>query len=132
MKKSFSCVCFALLLLAIPSGLLSAQDVDISGTWVGATYIPDMPEPDEITLILEKDNGGYLGTISDMMGMADDAECEEIVFEDKTLSFIIQVFTGYEFLEISVTLTIDGNSMSGTWQAQDGSMGDIELERVFE
>jgi len=37
---------------------------DLSGTWVGWTEVPNVG-PDEVTLVLNKTEKGYNGTISD-------------------------------------------------------------------
>ncbi|MGB2906657.1 MAG: hypothetical protein WBB73_06135 [Candidatus Aminicenantaceae bacterium] len=77
MKKIISFAILGAFLLAAPVILL-AQDVDITGTWVGETYVPDATEPDQLTLVFAKKDGKWGGTFSDTQGYASEAECEEI------------------------------------------------------
>lgn len=116
-------------LLAFSSGISFSQEVDITGTWKGETEVPDAPEPDKLTLIIEKTEGKYTGTITDSMGMLQDAKCEDIELKDNTLTLNFLVFTGEEYLRIYTTLTVEGDKMSGYWETEDGSSAAIELER---
>ena len=127
--KRKSLLVMAIFLLMSSLVVFAAVGLDISGTWVGSAEVPNAGEPDGITMVLEKKEGSYTGTISDSMGMVSDAELEELSFEDNVLSFNFSVDTGADFLKIEVSLTVDGDSMSGAWQGEDGSSGSIELKK---
>jgi len=128
MKKIYLFFLTTLLLMA-PFVNLFALSQDISGTWVGSTEVPGMEEADELTMVIVKSEGSYSGTISDSMGMAQDAEMNDISFEDKTLTFDFSVDTGEEIMTVSVSLEVDDDTMSGHWQAEDGSTGSIEMSK---
>ncbi len=102
----------------------------MSGTWEGTTEVPDAIEPDTVTLVLEKTDSGYSGTVNDLMELAQNAEIEDVEFKDNTLTFNITVWTGEGYLKVYLTLTVEGDKMSGHWEAEDGSYAPIELKRV--
>ncbi len=129
MKKATSFMALLAFLLAFSSGISFSQQVDITGTWKGETEVPDAPEPDKLTLIIEKTEGKYTGTILDSMGMLQEEKCEDIELKDNTLTFKFNVFTGEEYLSVYTTLTVEGDKMSGYWETEDGNSAAIELER---
>ncbi len=124
-------VTFAALLvfLLVSSGWMLAQEIDISGTWVGETYVPDAPEPDQLTLVFAKKDGKWTGTFSDTMGYASEAECEGIKIEDHSLTFHFDISDGYEVQTIYVSLRIEGDSMTGAWESEIGDGAEIKLEK---
>ena len=69
MRKTVCLMALAAFLLAAPAAIL-AQDVDITGTWIGETYVPDASEPDQLTLVFAKKDEKWTGTFSDTMGYA--------------------------------------------------------------
>lgn len=129
MKKTESILVLFAFLLAFGSGISYGQEMDLSSTWVGETEVPDMAEPDVLTLVIEEVDGKYHGTISDSMGMLADAECKELELEENELAFNFEVFTGAEYMIVYVTLTVEGDNMSGYWETADGSSGAVDLER---
>lgn len=129
MKKAASFLSLALFILAICNGILLCQQVDLSGTWIGETEVPDAFEPDKVTLILEKTNGQYTGTVTDSMGMALEAELEDIEFENNELKANFIIFDGYEYTRIYFVLTVEGDTMKGRWESEGGDSAPIELQR---
>ncbi|UCC39864.1 MAG: hypothetical protein JSV96_19160 [Candidatus Aminicenantes bacterium] len=129
MRKTTSFMTLFVFLLVFSSGISFSQEVDISGTWKGETEVPDAPEPDKLTLVIEKIEGGYTGTITDSMGMLQEEKCEDIELKDNTLTLNFNVFTGEEYMRDYVTMTVKGDKMSGYWESEDGGSGEVELER---
>ena len=129
MKKAISIFALAAFVLVTASGLVYGQEVDLSGTWIGETEVPDAIDPDEMTLVLKKENGEYTGRITDSMGMLDNTECEDIEFKDNKLTFNIEVDTGTEYLRVYLTLKVEGDTMTGYWEAEDGSTGAVEMKK---
>ena len=129
MKKTASALTLFVFLLALSGGMSFSQQVDLSGTWVGPTEVPDAPEPDMLTLVLKKEEGTYSGTITDSMGMLQNTEIEDVEFKDNTLTFTFQVDTGGEYLSVTTSLTLKGDKMSGYWETDDGNSATVELER---
>ena len=130
MKRTASLLAMIAFFLILSYGISFCQEVDLSGTWEGTTEVPDAPEPDQITLVLEKIDGEYSGTFTDSLGFAEDAELEDIEFKDNTLTFNFTIFNGFEYQMIYAILTVKGNKMSGNWESDDGSSGPVELEKI--
>ena len=129
MKRTASLLAMVAFLLILSYGISFSQEVDLSGTWEGPTEVPDSPEPDQITLVLQKIDGEYSGTFTDSLGFAEDAELKDIEFKDNTLTFNFTIFDGFEYAMIYATLTVEGNKMSGNWGSEDGNSGPVELEK---
>jgi hypothetical protein len=130
MKRTASLLAMIAFFLILSYGISFCQEVDLSGTWEGTTEVPDAPEPDQITLVLEKIDGEYSGTFTDSLGFAEDAELKDIEFKENTLTFSFTIFNGFEYQMIYATLTVEGNKMSGNWESDDGSSGPVELEKI--
>lgn len=130
MKRTTSTLSFLTLLLILSLGISFSQEVDLTGTWEGTTEVPDLPEPDKITLVLEKTDEGYTGTASDSSGMLENVEIEDIEFKEGKLSFNFTFFDGDQYTTVYLYLTLEGNKMSGYWEVEDGTSASIELEKI--
>ncbi|MBZ5495242.1 MAG: hypothetical protein LAP85_02475 [Acidobacteriia bacterium] len=119
----------AALFLFLMTGMLLAQNADLSGTWVGDTLIPNSTDKDFLTVVLKKDGVSYSGTITDSMGMANGAALEKIKFENGTLSFQFAIFDGQQNLRVSATFKVSGDKMTGSWETESGDTGSVTLER---
>ena len=128
MKKTTSTVALIIFIFTLSCGISFCQDIDLSGTWVGETEVPDQGT-DELTLVLEKKEGEYTGTISDSLGMLQDVECEDIELKDNTLTLDFIFSDGYDYMTVYITLTVEGDTMTGYWETEDGSTGSIILEK---
>jgi len=127
MKRTASLLAMLAFLLTLSYGISFCQEVDLSGTWEGTTEVPDSPEPNKLTVVLENIDGEYSGTVTDSLGFAEDAELEDIEFKNNTLTFTFTIFNGTEYMPIYATLTVEENKMSGAWESEDGSSGPVEL-----
>lgn len=128
MKKSSIYLSLFVFLIAFCSVISFSQDVDLSGTWEGTTFVPDQGE-DEMILVIKKEDGEYAATISDSLGMLMDTECEDIEFKEGTLTFNFTIVQDIESLTVWITLQVEGDTMKGYWETGDGGQGDIELKR---
>src|SRR5512139_3823568 len=103
------------VVLAGPS--LSAGPVDIAGTWVGKTEVPDQG-PDTVTLVLKSAGKGYAGKLSDSLGqVASDVEVKNLQFDGTTLTFKFFLVDG---TEMAMTLKVAGEKMTGQWDHPEG------------
>jgi len=93
MKKINSILSLLVFLLTLSCGNSSSKEVDLNGTREGTTEVPDAPEPDKLTLVLEKIDGEYSETVNDSFGFAEDGELEDIEFKDNTLKFNFTIFS---------------------------------------
>lgn len=126
-KTNLIFIIACLMILPLTAGI--GDNVDISGTWVGSTVVPNATEEDRLTLVLNKDGDSYTGTITDSMGLAQDAVLQEVDFSDNTLTFNFMVDTGDGSMLVDATLTLKGDTMTGAWSTEDGSSGDITLKK---
>lgn len=130
MKKITSILVLLAFLLTFSYGISFCQKVDLSGKWEGLTEVPDVPEPDKMTLVLEKTDEGYSGTVSDSLGMIQEEEIEDVEFEDSTLTFNFTFYDGEQYITVYLNLTVEEDKMSGYWETEDGTSSSIELERI--
>jgi hypothetical protein len=128
MKKFLSISAFMVFVFALSSGFALSLADDISGTWLGQTEIPDQGT-DEMTLVIEKAGDTYTGTISDSFGMLVDAQCEDLDYKDNVLSFNISIYDGYSTMTVYITLKVEGNTMTGQWETEEGDTGEITMEK---
>jgi hypothetical protein len=128
MKTKTSILTLSVFFLVMASGFVFGLQSDISGTWVGETEVPDQGT-DEMTMVIEKSDGDYTATISDSFGMLLDTECEDLEYKDNTLSFNISIFDGYSDMTVYIILKVDGDTMTGHWETEDGNTGEITMEK---
>jgi hypothetical protein len=82
-KRAFlsATVLFGIAILS----LYAMQAEDLSGTWNGKMHIPNFG-PYEMTMVLEKTDSSYEGTVSDTMGyIAEDTVLQELKIEGNQL-----------------------------------------------
>jgi len=130
MKRTVSILTLFILLLTFTYGVSFCQKVDLSGTWEGSTDVPDVPEPVKMTLVLEKTDEGYSGTINDSLGMIQNAEIEDFEFEDNDVTFNFTFSDGSNYIAVYITMTVEGDKMTGHWETEDGSSAPIKLEKI--
>ncbi len=129
MKKFNVISALAVFVLVATTGLMFAQSMDLSGTWVGETEVPNAIEPDQMTLVITKESGEYSAKISDSMGMLANTECEDIEFVENKLTFNCEVDTGEEFLTVYIILKVEDSTMTGFWETEEGETGPVELTK---
>lgn len=129
MKKPITLATLVAFMLIFINGTVLSQEVNVSGTWVGETTVPDEMEPDKVTLILEKANGEYKGKVTDAFGFAMEAELEDVKLEGNELTANFLIFDGYEYVRIYFVLTVEGDTMKGRWESEGGDSAEIELHR---
>ncbi len=117
-------VCLFALVLA--PGL---HAVDITGTWVGTTEVPDQGT-DQVTMVLKKAGDGYSGTIVDSLGqVAPGTELKNVTFGDDALSYSFSLTDGSV---VTMKLKVNGLKMTGQWAHEEGATGTITFEKKSE
>jgi hypothetical protein len=93
---------------------LSAQKpADLVGTWVGTATLEGEPNPNELTLVLDLQDGELAGKMSDQFGSMNETPAEEISLEQGVLSFSIQVEVPSGTFKVEFKMTVSGDSMEG-------------------
>ena len=120
---------FVAIALIVVAGSLAAQQTDLSGTWSGPTRIPNMSDNDQITLILKKAGDSYSGSVSDAMGMVNEAALENVKFENNALTFEFVVSVNGQNERVSNKLDYKDGKLVGSWWTEDGTTGPLDLTR---
>lgn len=129
MKKLTSTLVLITFIFALSSGLSFCLADDISGTWVGETDIPEQGT-DELTLVLEKAGDTYTGTLNDSFGMVVDTEAEDLEYKDNVLTFNFSIYDGYSSMIVYITLKVEGDTMTGQWETEEGETGEINMAKM--
>lgn len=129
MKKLESILTLSAFVLVLFTGAVLSQEANISGTWIGETTVPDEIEPDKVTLVLEKTNGEYKGKVTDAFGFAMESELNDIELKENILTANFLIFNGEEYVKVSFTLTVEGDTMKGRWESASGDSSTVELHR---
>jgi len=114
--------------LAVALGPLWGQEKDLTGTWEGTTYVPNSGD-DQVTMVLKKEAGTYSGTVTDSMQLANESKLENVNFADNTLTAEFMIFNGSDYVRISLTLEVSGDSLVGHWEDPNGGTGKLDLKR---
>jgi len=128
MKKSSAHFALFVFMITLCSIFSFSQEADLIGTWKGSTVIPDQGE-DEVILVITKNEGELAATMSDSLGMLTDIECEDMEFDDGTLTFNFTIGQEMESETVWITLELEDNTLKGYWESGDGDQGDIELNK---
>jgi len=128
MKKTSAFLALFVFMATLCSIFVFSQEIDLTGTWVGSTLVPDQGE-DEMTLVIKKEEDEYSAIVSDSLGMLTDLECEDIEFKEGTLTFNFTITQEMESQTVWLTLDVEGDTMKGYWETGDGEQGDIELKK---
>ena len=99
----------------------------VVGTWIGPATVNDQGTGFDITVVLAKVETGYAGTLSDASGAIPESPLREIVFKDSKLTCLFDLPDTMEAVLISIELTLENETLKGTWSGSDGSSGTIEL-----
>ena len=114
------------VLAALAAFCLGGQAVDLSGTWVGKTEVPNQGI-DEVTIILKLGEKDYTGTIGDSLGMiVADTEIKDAKFDGTTLTCNFALIDG---TVIGLRLKLEGDKLKGQWEHPEGDVGTLEFER---
>jgi hypothetical protein len=126
MKRFATLVSLAVLCFALGGIAAQTQAPNFAGIWLGKTEVPDAGI-DELVLVLEKNETGWKGTLTDSMGqIAKETPLSDIVFDGNTVTFHFPLVDG---TMIIAKLTIAGDKMTGAWEHPEGDMGTLEFER---
>lgn len=128
MRKTLSSLTLFAFLVGFCAAVSYGQEVDLTGTWKGSTYVPDQGT-DEMTMVIEKKDGEYSATITDSFGMLMDTECEDFEYSDGALTFNFSIYMGTETMTVWINLTVEGDKMTGYWETADGGQGDLSFEK---
>ena len=117
-----------IILVLLLAAFTFAAGADLSGTWKGDTEVDGAAV--DLTLVLKKAGPSYSGTITDSAGYSDNAEIADVKLDGNRLSFSFMINNGVENLAVQVALEVDGGTMKGNWESEDGNYGSINMEKI--
>jgi hypothetical protein len=129
MKNTLSLMAMFVFLIALCSTIAFCQEADLIGTWEGSTIIPDRGE-NFLTMVITKEEGELMITMSDSFEMLMDTECEDIEFNQGTLTFHFTLIEDLETETIWITLELEDDTLNGYWENEEGEQGGIELKKI--
>ena len=100
---------------------------DIVGTWIGLATVDNQGTGFDITMVLAKVEAGHAGKFSDASGAIPETELRDVVFKDNKLTCLFDLPETMGSMLISMELTLENETLKGTWSGSDGSSGTIEL-----
>lgn len=109
---------------AFPQG---PKKADVVGTWTGLATVDNQGTGFDISMALAKVEAGYAGKFSDASGAIPETELRDVVFKDNKMTCLFDLPETMGSLLISMELTLENESLKGTWYGSDGSSGTIEL-----
>jgi hypothetical protein len=103
--------------------LTAQKPADLVGTWAGMATLEGMDEPNELTLVMELEDGKLKGHMTDQYGTMSEAPLSEIKLEEGVFSFsLFATGPDGQELEMLLKMNIDGDSMEGKLEVPDWGM----------
>jgi energy-converting hydrogenase Eha subunit B len=115
-------------LLALIGGAFAQDKPGIVGTWAGHTFIGDGVRA-EIILVVDKGAGGLTAKIMSETEMFPELICRNVAFAGNRLTCDLDFPDAMGTVLISVSLTLEGDALTGYWANPDGDSDVIELAR---
>jgi len=123
--RLFICIC----LLCLGMVLAAVEPKDFAGSWEGSSDTPN--GSDAITLTLELKGGTWTGRMRDSIGLVPDIEVTNVQINEQTITFSISINYAEAggSLDVSFSMELKEDTLSGTWSTFDGSTGAISLQK---
>jgi len=130
MKRTMQLSLLVALIMFAGLSILAQKPADMVGTWIGTATLEGETEPNELTLVLEMEDGNLTGHMSDQYGAFNENPIEEVVLEDGSFEFIIKAEAPQGMLTIKFTMMVEGDSMEGTLEVEEmGAAGTWEATK---
>ena len=121
MKKTKWTFIIAMIILTSFS-LYAQKPADMVGIWEGEGTLEGEPEPNVLTLVLNLEEGKFVGHMSDEFGSMMESPVKEGNLEEGTFIFTVSVDMGGQSASVKFTMKVDGESMEGTFEIPDAGM----------
>jgi hypothetical protein len=127
-KKSLIIPLAGLLVLSVLAGGLFSQSrkkPEIVGTWVGYANAQGMRF--DLTAVIDRNEAGYTGKLSDASGAIAETPLRQIVFQDGKLTSEFDVVLGGISMLIKFELALENEVLKGLWLDTEGNSDVVEL-----
>lgn len=125
MKKTITLL--ALTIFVVSGLAFAAQSADLTGTWEGPLPVADAGIELFMTLEVQHSGDEITGKINDDQGYID-CEITDALLDGKTFTFMAIANTPDGDYDLTFTMTVEGDTMTGSWET-DGMSGEWEAER---
>ena len=131
MKIVIKTILLLIVGLIVAFNLLAQKPEDLVGTWIGPATLETEAEPNELTLVLELEDGKLKGHMTDQYGTLNEAALMEIELGEGIFKFTVNaVGSGGEELAVVFEMKVEGNTMKGALNLPDmGLAGEWEAEK---
>lgn len=130
MKRSLKLSLLAVLMVFAGLSILAQKPADMVGTWVGTATLEGEAEPNELTLVLEMEDGKLTGHMTDQYGAFNENPIEEVLLEDGSFNFTVKTESPQGILTIKFIMAVEGDSMAGTLEIEEmGATGTWEATK---
>jgi hypothetical protein len=131
MKIATKFILLLFLGLFVSVSLMAQKPADLAGTWVGPATVESEGDPNELTLVLELEEGKLKGHMTGQYGTLNEAPLSDIEFIESVFKFSVKVVgPGGEELTVVFEMNVDGDSMKGKLEIPDmGLAGAWEASR---
>ena len=127
MKKPMIILLTLCMLFGFSLGV-SAVQINLTGTWVGPTHVEGPGIDLEMTLVLEHKGDTITGKFNDDMGFVD-CEITDAKLEGNVFTFKAVANTPDGDVAMKTTVTVNGDTMEGKWEGEDGTYGEWTAKR---
>ncbi len=130
MKAKVRWTLIMVLMLFASFSLFAQKPVDLVGTWVGMATLEGETEHNELTLVLELEEGELSGHLSAQLGEVDEVPLVDITLEEDVFSFSLSVETPNGVFTLNFKMNVSGDYMEGELEFPElGSTGTWEATR---
>lgn len=130
MKSRIHLIFLFVFLTITTISLFAQKPADLTGTWTGMATLESEAEPNDLTLVLEVQEGGLIGRMTDQYGTMTETPIEEVSIEEGVFSFSLFVEVPSGSFKIEFKMKVAGDSMKGELYVPDlGMSGTWEAEK---
>ncbi|MBN2244222.1 MAG: hypothetical protein JW755_00100, partial [Candidatus Aminicenantes bacterium] len=119
MRRTMKLTSLAVLMVFAGLSILAQEPGDMVGAWAGTATLEGESEPNELTLVLELEDGNLTGHMTDQYGAFNENSIEEILLENGSFNFTVKVESPQGMLTIKFTMKVEGDSMQGTLEVEE-------------
>lgn len=123
MSRNRKIVSILVLGLCVCVHLAAQKPADMVGTWVGLATLEGMAEANQLTLVMEMEEGKLKGHMTDQYGTMNKSAVSEITLEEGSFSFTVKG-SGPDGGAVGLVfkMKLDGDSMQGILEIPDMGM----------
>lgn len=123
MKISARSALILALGLCLAGSLLAQKPAEMVGTWVGMATLEGMGDPNQLTLVVELKEGKLQGHMTDEYGTMSQSPFTEPKLAEGVFNFSVTGSgPGGQEMTLAFKMTVDGDSMKGTFDIPDMGM----------